>query len=152
MSKPEEVSICKNRRAAFDFFLSDKFTAGIVLMGTEIKSIRLHQASINEAYCLVHEDEVWIRNMSIEPYEKGGYVNHETRRERKLLLKAIEIKKIKAKLKDKGVTLIPVRLYLTEKGLAKLEISVAKGKKNYDKRETIKDRESARELARRRNR
>jgi SsrA-binding protein len=90
--------------------------------------------------------------MSIEPYEKGGYVNHETRRERKLLLKAIEIKKIKAKLKDKGVTLIPVRLYLTEKGLAKLEISVAKGKKNYDKRETIKDRESARELARRRNR
>jgi SsrA-binding protein len=152
MSKPEEVTICKNRRAAFDFFLSEKFTAGIVLTGTEIKSIRLHQTSINEAYCIVHEAEVWIRNMSIEPYEKGGYVNHETRRERKLLLKSLEIKKVKVKLKDKGVTLIPVRLYLNDKGLAKLEISIAKGKKNYDKRETIKNRESAREIARTRNR
>jgi SsrA-binding protein len=145
----QEVTICKNRRAGFDFFLVESFTAGMVLTGTEIKSIRLHAVSINEAYCTVFGDEVWIRNMSIEPYDKGGYTNHEVRRERKLLLKANEIKKIRTKLKDKGFTLIPVRLYLSDKGLAKLDISLAKGKKNYDKRESIKERDTKRELARR---
>ena len=145
----KEITICKNRRAGFDFFLVESYTAGIVLTGTEIKSVRLHAVSINEAYCTVFHDEVWIRNMSIEPYEKGGYTHHDIRRERKLLLKASEIKKIKTKLKDKGFTLIPVKLYLSEKGLAKLDIALARGKKNYDKRETIKERDTKRELARR---
>lgn len=151
MEKKElkEITISKNRRAGFDFFLTDKFVAGIKLTGTEIKSVRLSLVNISDAYCLMQEEEVWIRNMSIEQYKEGTYNNHPVRQDRKLLLNKKEIKKIATKLKDKGVTLIPVRLFISESGFAKLDIALAKGKKNYDKRETIKDRDNKRELDRR---
>jgi len=145
----KEITISKNRRASFDFFLTDKFVAGIKLSGTEIKSIRQNTVNISDSYCLVHEGEVYIRNMSIELYKEGTYNNPEVRADRKLLLNKKEIKKIINNLKDKGVTLIPVRLFISEGGFAKLDISLAKGKKNYDKRDTIKDRDNKRELDRR---
>lgn len=141
--------IIKNKRAGFEYSFLDKFIAGIQLTGTEIKSIRLGKASITEAYCLVENGEVKVRNMQIEEYDKGGHYNHQPRRDRKLLLNAPEIKKISNNLKDQGVTLIPLRLFINEKGLAKLEIALAKGKKTHDKRESIKDREVKRELDRR---
>ncbi|MCC7302909.1 MAG: SsrA-binding protein SmpB [Bacteroidia bacterium] len=145
----EEINI-KNKRAGFEYSFLDKFIAGIQLTGTEIKSIRLGKASITEAYCLVEKGEVKVRNMQIEEYDKGGHYNHQPRRDRKLLLNANEIKKISNTLKDQGVAVIPLRLFINEKGLAKLEISLAKGKKIHDKRESIKEREVKRELDRRR--
>lgn len=144
----QEINI-KNKRAGFEYSFLDKFIAGIQLTGTEIKSIRLGKASITEAYCLVENGEVKVRNMQIEEYDKGGHYNHQLRRDRKLLLNAHEIKKISNHLKDQGITLIPLSLFINEKGLAKLEIALAKGKKTHDKRESIKDREVKRELDRR---
>ncbi|MEI6524110.1 MAG: SsrA-binding protein SmpB [Bacteroidota bacterium] len=149
VKEKKEITISKNRRASFDFFLTDKFVAGIKLSGTEIKSIRQNTVNISDSYCLVHEGEVYIRNMSVELYKEGTYNNHEVRADRKLLLNKREIKKIINNLKDKGVTLIPLRLFISEGGFAKLDISLAKGKKNYDKRDTIKDRDNKRELDRR---
>lgn len=144
----EEITISKNRRASFDFFFLDEFVAGIQLTGTEIKSVRLNQTSINEAYCLFVNGELVIRNMNIEHYKEGTYNNHEPRRDRKLLLNYTELKKLSTKLKDKGLTIIPTRLFINERGLAKLEIALAKGKKNYDKRESIKQKDIKRQLER----
>lgn len=149
--KAKEQNISKNRRASFDYFLTDHFIAGIVLSGTEIKSVRNMQVNLSDAYCLVINGEVWIRNLSIEPYKEGTYNNHEPKKDRKLLLNAKEIKKIITKLKDKGVTLIPERMFISEKGWAKIEIAIAKGKKNYDKRQSIKDKEVKRNLQRKFN-
>jgi SsrA-binding protein len=138
----------RNKRASFEFHLLDKFTAGIVLSGTEIKSIRLGKASISEAYCYLVNQEIWVKNMDISEYAQGNRFNHLSKRERKLLLNKKEIKKIEGKLTDKGITLIPLHLYISESGYAKLEISLAKGKKLYDKRESLKLKDTQRDLQR----
>lgn len=143
----KEINI-KNKKAQFEFFLLEKFTAGIQLTGTEIKSIRDASASINEAYCIFIEDELFVKNMHIAEYSHGTCNNHEPKRDRKLLLLKKELKKLKNKVKEQGITIIPLRLFVDENGLAKLEISLAKGKKLYDKRDSIKDKNLKRELDR----
>jgi SsrA-binding protein len=144
----EEITISKNRKASFEYFFLDEYSAGIQLTGTEIKSVRLNQVSIAEAYCVFDKNFLVVRNMNIEHYKEGTYYNHEPRRDRKLLLNFNELKKLSGKLKDKGLTIIPIRLYINEKGLAKLQITLAKGKKNYDKRESIKQKDVKRQLDR----
>ena len=119
----------RNKKAEFRYFLTDRFTAGIQLVGTEIKSIRGNKASIGEAYCRIHKGELFVYNMYIAEYHNGGYTNHEPRRARKLLLNKHELRKIERKLKDVGQTVVTTRLFINEKGLAKLEIAIAKGKK-----------------------
>ena len=138
----------KNKKASFEFFLIEKFIAGIVLTGTEIKSLRAGKASINEAYCAFTGNELYVRNMHIAEYDYGTYNNHDPKRERKLLLTARELKKLQSKLNEKGLTLIPTFLFINEKGLAKLEIALAKGKKLYDKRETLKQKDNRRDMER----
>jgi SsrA-binding protein len=147
VEKPEKISI-RNRKASCELLLTENFTAGLVLTGTEIKSIRNNDASIAEAFCMVLNDEIWVRNMHIAEYDKGSYNNHVAKRDRKLLLNAKEIKKIKNKMKDKGIALIPIHLFINEKGHAKLEIAIAKGKKLYDKRDSLKSKDKEREIAR----
>ncbi|GHT36155.1 SsrA-binding protein [Bacteroidia bacterium] len=138
----------KNKRATFDYELIDTYTAGIVLTGTEIKSIRLGKASLVDTYCLVERGELWVKNMYIAEYFYGTYNNHVARRDRKLLLNKKELKKIDSAAKNVGFTIIPVRLFLNDRGLAKLVIAVAKGKREYDKRESIRDRDDKREIDR----
>jgi len=135
----------KNKKAAFEFLLLTKYTAGICLTGTEIKSIRAGKVSINESYCAFVKNELFIRNMHITEYEYGTYNNHEPKRERKLLLTARELRKIAGQVKEKGLTVIPTVLIINEKGLVKIEIAVARGKKLYDKRETLKSKDLKRE-------
>ena len=136
----------KNKKASFEFEFIETYTAGIVLTGTEIKSIRLSKASIAEAYGLISKNEILLRNMYIQPYENGTHYNHQPRRDRKLLLNRSEINKIDRKIKSKGFTLIPVNLFINKKGLAKVEIALAKGKKIYDKREDLKKKDAKREI------
>ena len=138
----------KNRKASFSYQLIDKFVAGIVLVGTEIKSIRNNQAHISDAYCLFIDNELWVRNLHIDEYSNNGHFNHEPKRARKLLLNRIELNKIDSKIKEKGMSLIPLRLFSTEKGKIKLEISLAKGKKIFDKRESIKAKDIKRDIDR----
>ncbi len=138
----------KNKRATFDFELLETFTAGIVLTGTEIKSIRLGKASLVDTYCLVEKGELWIKNMYIAEYFYGTYNNHSARRDRKLLLTKKELKKIEGDAKNSGFTIIPVRLFINDKGLVKVVIAIAKGKKEYDKRDSIKERDDKREMDR----
>ncbi len=137
-----------NKKASFEYYLLESFIAGIVLTGTEIKSIRTGKASLKESYCAFQDKELFARNMHIAPYDYGTYNNHEPKRERKLLLQSRELRKLKTKLDEKGLTLIPTRLFINEKGLAKLEISLAKGKKLYDKRDTLKKKDQQREMDR----
>jgi SsrA-binding protein len=141
------VSI-KNRKATFEYSIMAEFSAGIQLTGTEIKSIRAGKANIGEAYCTMVKTELFVRNMYIEEYVQGNIYNHEPKRDRKLLLKRSELNKLQTKLKDKGLTVIPLHLYINEKGLAKLEIALAKGKKLYDKRESLKEKDVKRDMAR----
>jgi SsrA-binding protein len=138
----------KNKRATFDYALLETFTAGIVLTGTEIKSIRLGKASLVDTYCIVERGELWVKNMYIAEYFYGTYNNHAARRDRKLLLTHKELKKIDAESKNTGFTIVPVRLFINEKGLAKLVIAIAKGKKEYDKRDSLKERDDKREMDR----
>jgi len=138
----------KNKKAFFEYFISDKFVAGIVLTGTEIKSIREGKVSLEEAYCAFKEDELFVINMHIAEYKFGTYNNHEPKRDRKLLLNKKELKKLTNKVKEKGFTIIPILLFVNEKGLAKLEIGLAKGKKLYDKRESIKTKDNKRDMER----
>ena len=138
----------KNKRARFEYQILDTFIAGIQLNGTEIKSIRLGKATITDSFCAFKEDELWVRGMHISEYEFGTYANHEPKRERKLLLNRQELDKLKKKLKDQGLTVIPLRLFISEKGWAKLEIAIAKGKKIHDKRETIKERQNKKDMKR----
>ncbi|MDH6305138.1 SsrA-binding protein [Parabacteroides sp. PF5-5] len=138
----------KNKRATFDYALLETFTAGIVLTGTEIKSIRLGKASLVDTYCLVERGELWVKNMYVAEYFYGTYNNHSARRDRKLLLNRKELKKIEAESKNSGFTIIPVRLFINEKGLAKIVIAIAKGKKEYDKRDSLKERDDKREMDR----
>ncbi len=136
-----------NRRARFDYFIEDTYEAGIVLKGTEIKSIRGGKASINDSYAIIRNSEVFLVNMFIAHYKEGNIFNHEEKRSRKLLLHKSEIKKLDNKLKLEGYTLIPLKLYFV-RGKAKIELGLCKGKKNYDKRESIKERDLKRETAR----
>ena len=136
----------KNKKASFEFEFIETYTAGIVLTGTEIKSMRLSKASIAEAYGLISKNEILLRNMYIQPYENGTHYNHQPRRDRKLLLNRSEINKIDRKIKSKGLTLVPVNLFINKKGLAKVEIALAKGKKIYDKREDLKKKDAKREI------
>ncbi len=138
----------KNRKASFEYHFLDTFTAGIMLQGTEIKSIREGKANLQESYCAFKENELWILNLHISPYDMGTHYNHEPKRERKLLLSKKELKKLDAKSKEKGLTIIPFRLFINQRGLAKVEIALAKGKKLYDKREDIKQKDLKRELDR----
>ena len=139
----------KNKRAKFEFEILDKYTAGIVLSGTEIKSIRQSKASIAESFCEFNEaGELFIVNMTIEEYAFGNYYNHKPKAERKLLLNRRELKKLQKDVQAKGLTIVPLLLFINENGLAKLEIALAKGKKIYDKRETMKDRDTKRQLDR----
>jgi len=140
----------KNKKASFEYFLLEKFIAGIQLTGTEIKSIRESKASISEAYCLFAGEELFIRNMHISEYTYGTYNNHDPKRDRKLLLTKRELRKLKNNLDQQGNTVVPTLLFINEKGLAKIEIALAKGKKLYDKRETIKGRDIQREMDRER--
>lgn len=140
--------IVKNKKAQFNYEWVDTLVAGLVLTGTEIKSIRQGKVNLNDAYCQFQQGELFIRNMHISEYEQGSYYNHAPRRSRKLLLQKREINKWHAKIKEKGLTIIATKLFLNEKGKAKLEIALAKGKKTHDKRETIKARDSQRELQR----
>lgn len=137
-----------NKRAKFEYHLLDTFTAGIVLSGTEIKSIRNGKASILEAYCVFQDGEVFIRNMHITAYENGSYYNHTPRSDRKLLLNRKEIGKIEKFLKDKGNTLVPLKMFLSDKGWAKLNIAFGQGKKLHDKRNDMKEKDDKRDMDR----
>jgi SsrA-binding protein len=143
----EKIEI-KNKKAHFQYFLLDTFVAGLQLLGTEIKAIREGKANLADAYCVFLNDDLFIKNLHIAEYSHGSYANHEPRRMRKLLLNKRELKKIQGKLKEKGLTIIPVILFVNQKGLAKIEISVAKGKKLFDKRDTIKTKDVKRQLDR----
>ena len=138
----------KNKRAEHDFLLFDQYTAGLVLTGTEITSIREGKASLVDTYCFVHRGEVWVKNMYIAHYQQGSYNNHVDRRDRKLLLQSREIRKIQQTVKQPGFSIVPTLLHLNEKGLAKLDIYIARGKKEYDKRETLKEKEDRRDMSR----
>ena len=138
----------KNKRATFDFELLDTYTAGIVLTGTEINSIRLGKASLVDTFCILEKGELWVKNMYIAEYFYGTYNNHIARRDRKLMLNRKELRKIEGASKTTGFTIVPIRLFLNEKGLAKVVIAIAKGKKEYDKRHSIKEKEDKREMDR----
>jgi SsrA-binding protein len=144
----KDVNI-KNRKASFEYSFIDKYEAGIQLTGTEIKSIRVGEANIADAFCTFFNGELFVRNMSISAYKDGTYNNHESKRDRKLLLNKKEIKKLLGKMKDKGLTIVPLRLFIADSGYAKLEIALAKGKKSYDKREDLKSKDAKREMDRR---
>ena len=139
----------KNKKAKFEYEILDKYTAGIVLTGTEIKSIRDSKASIAESFCEFNEQgELFVINMTIQEYVYGNYYNHAPKAERKLLLNKRELKKLEKEVRNVGLTIVPLRLFINEKGYAKLEIALARGKKLYDKRDTIKDRDNKRNLDR----
>lgn len=138
----------KNKRATYDYAIGDTFTAGLVLTGTEIKSIRQGKASLADTFCYVDKGEVWVKNMYIAEYFYGTYNNHAARRDRKLLLNKKEIAKLEKNDKETGFTIIPLRLFINDRGLAKLVIGVARGKKEYDKRQSIKEREDKVTMAR----
>ena len=138
----------KNKRATFDYELLDTYTAGIVLTGTEIKSIRLGKASLVDTFCIFEKDALWVRNMNITEYFYGSYNNHVARRDRKLLLNKKELKKIQRSVKETGYTIVPTRLFLNDRGLAKLNIAIARGKKQYDKRQTLKEKDDKRMMDR----
>lgn len=137
-----------NRKAYHEYFFEDKYTAGIVLQGTEIKSLRNGKASFNDSYCLFDKGELYVKSLHISEYAFGTYANHGPLQERKLLLNKKELKKLENKTKEKGYSIIPLRIFINEKGLAKMEIGLGKGKKHYDKRETIKQRENDRDIKR----
>jgi len=136
----------RNRQASFEFELLDKYVAGLVLRGTEIKSIREGKVNLQDGYCYFNNGELFVKGINITPYAQGTHYNHEAQRERKLLLKKIELGKLETKVEEKGLTLIPVRLFINDRGFAKLEIALARGKKLHDKRESIKERDVKREL------
>lgn len=134
----------KNRRATFDYEIGDTFTAGIVLTGTEIKSIRKGKAGLTDTFCFINNGEVWVKNMYIAEYEYGSYNNHVSRRDRKLLLNKKEINTLQKYNQQSGFSIIPLKVFLNERGLAKMVIGVGRGKKAYDKRQSIKEREDKR--------
>lgn len=145
--KQPQINI-KNKRATFDFEIVETFTAGIVLTGTEIKSVRIGKASLVDSFCYEERGEIWLKNMYIAEYSFGSYNNHATRRDRKLLLQRREIQKLQKSGKETGFTIVPLRVFINERGLAKVVIAIARGKKEYDKRQSIKEREDKRAIDR----
>ncbi|MCQ2329540.1 MAG: SsrA-binding protein SmpB [Paludibacteraceae bacterium] len=135
-----------NKRATFDYFLSARLTAGIVLVGTEIKSIREGKASLADSYCMFIGEELWVKNMQISAYRLGNFYNHEVKRDRKLLLTKRELRKFHRAVKETGYTIVPIRIFIDENGFAKMEIALARGKKSYDKRQTMKENDAKREM------
>jgi len=142
---PNNISI-KNKKASFEYEFVDKYVAGIVLQGSEIKSIRDGKVNLQASYCVVKNEEVFVRELHISPYKQASYLNHDPKRERKLLLNKREISKLASKSQEKGLTIVPIRLYVNNKGLAKLEIALARGKKLHDKRHDIKEKDLKRDL------
>lgn len=138
----------KNRQIFYEYFIDSRYEAGMVLLGTEVKSMREGKVSFNDSYCLIDKGEIWLKSLHIAEYSHGTVNNHDPLRDRKLLLQKREIKKIETKLKEKGYTLVPLRIFFNEKNLAKIEIGLAKGKKLHDKRESIKQKDVVREMKR----
>lgn len=143
----ERINI-KNRRASFDYEILESFTAGLVLTGTEIKSIRQGKAGLTDTYCMMENKELWVKNMYIAEYAMGSYNNHATHRDRKLLLNRKEINKIAKAAEQPGFSIIPLKIFISDRGLAKMVIAIARGKKQYDKRQSIKEREDKRAIDR----
>ncbi len=146
MSKDQPI--IKNKKASFEYSFILSFTAGMMLTGTEVKAIREGKATLSESFCVMINGNLWVKNMHISEFKQGSYNNHEPKRLRKLLLNKNEIAKIQSKLKEKGLTIIPIQLFFNERGYAKLEIALARGKKTFDKREDIKKKDQQREIAR----
>ena len=146
--KPQSSINITNKRAVFNYLIAATYEAGIILTGTEIKSIREGKANLSDSYCIFKNEELWIRNLHISEYKEGSYNNHEPKRERKLLLNRNELRKLQSKIKEKGTTIIPTKLYINERGFAKIEIGLARGKKTFDKRESLKKAEATREMSR----
>lgn len=142
----KDVNI-KNRQASYEYELLDKYVAGIVLTGTEIKSIREGKISLQDGYGYFNNGELFVKGVNISPYAQGTHYNHEATRERKLLLKRSELKKLEARSEEKGLTLVPTRLFINDRGFAKMEIALGRGKKMHDKRDSIKERDAKRELS-----
>lgn len=147
MSSDTIKTIATNRKARHDYFIDDSFEAGLVLSGTEIKSIRGGRVNLRDSFAMIKEGELWLMNTHIAPYDHGAYANHEPRRPRKLLMHRREINRIAGKLQEKGFTLVPLRIYLKH-NLAKVELGLARGKKQYDKRATLREKETRREIDR----
>lgn len=147
MNLSSDINV-KNKKAYFEYHILDKYIAGISLLGTEIKSIRSGKVNINDSFCSFLNGDLYIRNMHISEYSHGSFYNHEARRDRKLLLTKKELKKLLVKGEERGYTIIPLRMFISNRGFAKMEIALAQGKKDFDKRDTIKDRENKRELDR----
>ena len=147
LRKKSPINI-KNKKASFEYFFVDEFTAGIVLTGTEIKSIRLGKASLVDTYCYIHNGEIWVKGMSISPYFYGSYANHEMKRDRKLLLNRREIRSLQEACKAPGYTIVPTLVFIDQNGRAKVDIALCRGKKQYDKRQTLKEKEDPREMDR----
>ena len=143
--KKSPVSI-RNKKASFEYFFVETYTAGIVLTGTEIKSIRLGKASLVDTFCYINNGEVWVKGMNISPYFYGSFSNHEARRDRKLLLTARELEKLQRASQDRGLTIVGLRMFLNERGLAKVVVGLARGRKSYDKREYLKENDARREM------
>lgn len=148
MGRVQQNINIRNKRATFDYELIETFNAGIVLTGTEIKSLRDGKASLVDSYCFFANRELWIKSMNISEYFYGTYNNHNTTRDRKLLLQKKELRKLERKTKESGLTIIPVKLFINAKGLAKLQIALAKGKKEYDKRNSLKEKDDKRQMDR----
>lgn len=138
----------KNKKASFDFFFLETYTAGIVLTGTEIKSIRLGKASLVDSFCYIHNAEIWVKGMNISPYFYGSFSNHEARRDRKLLLNKREIRRLQEAVKQIGTTIVPTLVFIDSNGRAKINIALARGKKEFDKRQTLKEKEDRRQMDR----
>ncbi|MBR1484941.1 MAG: SsrA-binding protein SmpB [Prevotella sp.] len=147
LRKKSPVQI-KNKKAAFEYFFIEEFTAGIVLTGTEIKSIRLGKASLVDTYCTIIHGELWVKGMSVSPYFYGSYNNHEMKRDRKLLLTRREIARLESATKQTGYTIVPTLVFIDDHGRAKMDIALCKGKKAFDKRQTLKEKEDRREMDR----
>ena len=147
LRKKSPVQI-KNKKASFEYFFVDTYTAGIVLTGTEIKSIRLGKASLVDTYCYIHNGEIWVKGMSISPYSYGSYNNHVLKRDRKLLLNKREIRHLAEDTKQPGFTIVPTLMFIDQNGRAKVDIALCRGKKQYDKRQTLKAKEDRREMDR----
>lgn len=151
LRKKSPINI-RNKKASFEYFFVDTFTAGIVLTGTEIKSIRMGKASLVDTFCYINNGEIWVKGMNISPYFYGSYNNHDSKRDRKLLLNKREIRNLLEATKQVGFTIVPTLLFIDDHGRAKLDIALAKGKKEFDKRQTLKEKEDRREMDRARKR
>jgi SsrA-binding protein len=147
MLAPDKINI-KNKKADFEFEIIDRFIAGIVLTGSEIKSIRNGGGSINEAFCMMRDGELFIKNMTIPEYSHGAYANHAPSTLRKLLLTKRELRRMDAKIREKGFSIVPIRMFISDRGFAKMEIGLGRGKKKFDKRESLKEKENKREMDR----